>query len=311
MTALNKSAYRRALLHHRLDLAIFDESKHPRDPLTGRFRKGMNVVHVADIDPISTKFTHEMGTGKVVGVDHATGRVQVKYPAYEKPVTQGAGYIVPTSESPPDPGDVHSSVAATVWGGHDGKLIQLGEKLDGDVAHGIVQVLDRIKHDAPQVYRQLSRVQAKSEVQDGTAGRFEVGVKKMMDSNPKVVLTTKKNVMLVGHPTELFINDDRADEINSGDMRALTNPAGDKLVSPAHNFFDGLVAHEMGHVWHDGDPEVLELGEQIYKQLGQKWLREHVSWMAGQSAKEMLAEIFALKQTGHPIPEQFDALFHD
>lgn len=286
MTDLNYGAYLLALNTARrqrgLDLAgppVFSEAKHRRD-LKGRFAPGTSVKHFLTGD-----------VGKVTSVDEKKGTVAVQYPQYDAPSSYRAKALIPKGEKAPT--QITDGHDAEVWGAHHGVGIDAGTKLNGETWGHVTRTLQAILEKHPELKGKI-RVKAASSIDKKD---MDAAARAFLDSNPKAVMTADRN-------GSIFINDlHRADEINRGDMKSLTNPAGDKHVSDAHSDLGGLVAHEIGHThqdiaglaaWKAGDKERNARVETLFQQLGTEWIGKHVSHRAAESSKELYAEAFAL-----------------
>lgn len=299
---IDKSTYEEAL--EEAQLSVFDPLKHPRDPLTGRFRKGMRVV---------APFFDALKTGKVKNIDRDRGVVDVDFDDGHPSVKMYSRGLRPVAEQIPEAKDIKDATTAMVWGIHKGTDVELGDKLEGHTINEIVQVLDRMEKDDPEVFYQLGSIKAASALKSEDRGfdwrTLQSDPIDFLEGNPKTVMMTHVNALLEDHPTELIINDlHHADAMNKGDMRRLTNPKGDKKVSPAHKTLGGIVAHEMGHALWDSDESVAEEAERRFKEVKKRWLQENVSYRASLSPEEMLSEIYALKFTKHKIPRELQGL---
>lgn len=289
---LNAVAYTEALELARL--TIFDPNKHPRG-WHGRFRKGQRVKLLGG------------GTGKIVGIDHAAGKakIETKLDSGKMYVTERQlQHVIPAAEKPLAAKDVRTAADAQVYGLHKGMRLELGDKLNTEAIQHIVRAIDSMpelnsKRDST---RDLKWVAAMSTI----APHDPHGLGPMrahIDKNPKIVMLHDPG--MTGQ--RLVINDvHRAEQINSGDMRALTNPLGDKHVSGAHATFEGIVQHELGHVvyesassnaWDAGDKEYKARVDQAFHALGPDWIDKHLSYQAAKSPVEFFAEAYALLRT--------------
>lgn len=273
MTELDLGMYQLHLMAARreLRLAVFEESKHPRGH-GGKFRKGTSIKTIED-------------AGKVTRVVGDKVYFTPKGQTYES--SRPARSVVRADAPRMKPEDVTTGDDLHRFGVQRDVRIEPGEKMSPEAHREIATAIDAVWDKYPE-FKKRKYTKAVGIIWAHSAtDKGDTGGSAQIRANPKTVMIQKRD----SSSSEIWINDDRMGE----PMQQLTNPAGDKKGSAAHERLAGIVLHELGHalLYERGRGEEQRVNAE-YEALGKDWITEHVSWQAAQSPRELQAEAFAL-----------------